>query len=185
MTFRQLFTQAKLLSKSERSWIVVLVLGIALFTVLDVIEDWEDGSPLSHIIPEVFVIFACSSAGMVLLLRLIGSRHEFLESTRGELEAAKSEAALWRQKTAGLSRGVSDAISEQLASWGMTPAEQDISFLLIKGLSTKEIAAVRETSERTIRQQSSEIYRKSGLSGRAQLAAFFIEDLLQERVDRD
>lgn len=42
----------------------------------------------------------------------------------------------------------------------------------------KDIAALRETSERTVRQQSLAVDRRAGLSGRAELAAFFLEDLL-------
>jgi len=41
-----------------------------------------------------------------------------------------------------------------------------------------EIAAARATSERTIRAQARSIYAKAGLSGRAALSAFFLEDLL-------
>jgi len=50
--------------------------------------------------------------------------------------------------------------------------------MLLKGLSHKEIAAMRQTSERTIREQARAVYRKSGLAGRSSLAAFFLEDLL-------
>jgi DNA-binding NarL/FixJ family response regulator len=53
-----------------------------------------------------------------------------------------------------------------------------VALLLLKGLAHKEIADARETSERTVRQQSLAIYRKAGLSGRAELSAFFLEDLL-------
>ena len=37
---------------------------------------------------------------------------------------------------------------------------------------------MRQTSERTIREQARALYRKSGLSGRAELSAYFLEDLL-------
>jgi DNA-binding NarL/FixJ family response regulator len=50
--------------------------------------------------------------------------------------------------------------------------------LLLKGLSHKEIADARSISETTIRQQALAIYRKSGLRSRAELSAFFLEDLL-------
>ena len=53
-----------------------------------------------------------------------------------------------------------------------------MALLLLKGLSTKEIAAVRAVSERTIREQSGAIYTKASLTGRAALSAFFLEDLL-------
>ena len=48
----------------------------------------------------------------------------------------------------------------------------------LKGLRHKEIAELRQTSERTVRQQALAVYRKSGLNGRTDLAAFFLEDLL-------
>jgi len=50
--------------------------------------------------------------------------------------------------------------------------------LLLKGLTNKEIAGVRNTSVPTVRSQTNAIYSKSGLSGRSELAAFFLEDLL-------
>ena len=37
---------------------------------------------------------------------------------------------------------------------------------------------MRAVSERTIREQSRSVYAKAGLTGRAALSAFFLEDLL-------
>jgi DNA-binding NarL/FixJ family response regulator len=51
--------------------------------------------------------------------------------------------------------------------------------LMLKGLRHKEIASLRETSERTVRQQALTIYRKAGLDGRSDLVAFFLDGLLQ------
>lgn len=62
--------------------------------------------------------------------------------------------------------------------WNFTDAEREVALLLLKGLSTKEVAAVRATSERTIRAQAAALYAKAGLTGRAALSAFFLEDLL-------
>jgi DNA-binding NarL/FixJ family response regulator len=59
-----------------------------------------------------------------------------------------------------------------------SPAEREVGLLLLKGLSHKEIAGVLDKSERTVRQQSLGIYKKAGLAGRAELSAFFLEDLL-------
>ena len=44
--------------------------------------------------------------------------------------------------------------------------------LLLKGLSLKEVAQVRSTSERTIRAQARALYGKAGVTGRAALSAF-------------
>jgi DNA-binding NarL/FixJ family response regulator len=74
--------------------------------------------------------------------------------------------------------GLSQAIGAQFAQWNLTAGEADIAALLLKGLSHKEIARLRDSSETTVRQQAASIYRKSGLGSRAELAAFFLEDLL-------
>lgn len=63
----------------------------------------------------------------------------------------------------------------------LSPAERQIALLLLKGLSHKEIAQIRLVSETTVRQQARSLYRKAGLSGRNDLAAFFLEDLLGPR----
>ncbi len=49
---------------------------------------------------------------------------------------------------------------------------------LLKGYSHKETASLTGRGERTVRQHAVSVYRKSGLSGRAELAAFFFEDML-------
>jgi DNA-binding NarL/FixJ family response regulator len=60
----------------------------------------------------------------------------------------------------------------------LTAAEREVGLLLLKGLSHKEVAAARGTSETTIRQQALAVYRKAGLRNRSDLSAFFLEDLL-------
>ncbi len=42
----------------------------------------------------------------------------------------------------------------------------------------KEVSGLREVSERTTRQQAVTIYSKADIGGRAELSAFFLEDLL-------
>ena len=78
--------------------------------------------------------------------------------------------------------GLGVAIDAQFDKWELTPAERDVALLQLKGLRHKEIADLRKTSERTVRQQALSIYRKAGLSGRTDLAAFFLEDLLLPSV---
>ena len=50
---------------------------------------------------------------------------------------------------------------------------------MLKGLSFREIAELRETREKTVRQQASSVYRKAGVAGRNELAAWFFEDMLE------
>ena len=74
-------------------------------------------------------------------------------------------------------------IAREFKQWDLTDAESEVALLLLKGHSQKKIASIRNTSERTIRNQGTSIYRKSGLDGRAQLLAYFLGDLSIDGVD--
>jgi len=89
-----------------------------------------------------------------------------------------AEATQWRRDSEELLAGLSVAIQRQLARWEATPAETEVALLLLKGLSLREVVSARGTSERTAREQARAVYRKSGLGNRAELSAFFLEDLL-------
>ena len=53
-----------------------------------------------------------------------------------------------------------------------------MAWMMLKGYHHKEIAALRGRSERTVRTQALSVYRKAGLEGRTDLAAYFLEDFL-------
>jgi DNA-binding CsgD family transcriptional regulator len=95
-----------------------------------------------------------------------------------DLDAARIQGRQWRDETRPYLKGLGEAIDRQFSTWKLTEAERDVGLLILKGLSLKEIAAARVTSERTIRAQARSVYAKAGLSGRAALSAFFLEDLL-------
>ncbi|MDP3261510.1 MAG: helix-turn-helix transcriptional regulator [Tabrizicola sp.] len=73
-----------------------------------------------------------------------------------------------------------DLLEERFAEWGLTTAERDVALFAIKGMSTAEIAALRSTSEGTVKAQTNAIYRKAGVTGRPQLLSLFIDDLMRE-----
>ncbi len=82
------------------------------------------------------------------------------------------------QTIAAASGDLARVIDDQFGAWGLTPAERDVGFLALKGLDVAEIAKLREAAAGTVRAQLTHIYAKAGVSGRAQFAAFFVEDLL-------
>jgi DNA-binding CsgD family transcriptional regulator len=75
-----------------------------------------------------------------------------------------------------------DVMEERFAAWRLTPAERDVALFAIKGMSTQEIAMLRDVSEGTIKAQTNAIYRKAGVSGRTQLLSLFIDDLMAATV---
>ncbi len=54
---------------------------------------------------------------------------------------------------------------------GLSPAEQEVLALVLDGHDNASIAAVRRTALRTVANQLASIFRKVGVSSRAELAA--------------
>lgn len=81
--------------------------------------------------------------------------------------------------TCGHYKPLTTVIDQQFKAWHLTNSEREIGFMLVKGYSLREIAQSRSTSESTVRLQALAIYSKAGLGGRHELAAHFLEELLQ------
>lgn len=102
-----------------------------------------------------------------------------LQASQSELAARESERDAWRRSAQQALEGFSHAIDRQFATWNLTPAEREVAFALLQGRGHKEIALrTGGRSERTVRQQAVSVYRKSGMRGRAELAAYFLQDLM-------
>lgn len=144
--------------------------AIALFIIADIYTDSRNGAPPARLVLESLV-FLTAFAGLAFALwrmRLL----------RAALNRARDDARRWQAENRALVQGLGAAIQRQFSAWGLSEAEAEIGLLLLKGLSLQEIADMRSTSERTVREQARAVYRKSGLSGRNALAAYFLEDLL-------
>jgi DNA-binding CsgD family transcriptional regulator len=168
--------------------VLTVVFGaVALLAAADLVGDaGSDASPI-HLAVEgaVLLVGLAGSIWMAVRFRALASERRELafEADRlaRRLADSEREAARWREEAGELIAGLGDAIDRQLARWRLSPAEKEVALLLLKGLSHKEIGAVRGTSEATVRQQARALYEKGGLEGRRDLAAFFLEDLLTPR----
>lgn len=167
---------------------------VAALTGFDLALDLRHGIEPQHALAEGCVVLAGLAGVSWMLLRLralsdrarnLSHRAQTLEAdlmdSRAALRASKADAERWKGEVGDLIAGLGAAIDRQLVRWELSPAEQEVALLLLKGLSHKEIADIRGTGEATVRQQSTAIYRKAGLGGRHDLAAFFLEDLLGPR----
>ena len=72
-----------------------------------------------------------------------------------------------------------ELMQERFDQWGLSPSERDVATFTIKGLNNEEIAALRGKSVGTIKSQCNAIFRKAGVSGRAQLVSLFMEELTE------
>ncbi len=149
--------------------------AVVLFTIVvvligaDLLADAGSGAGALHL----------GSEGLAAAVAVVGVGW-FLR----QIVAERALAAEWRSQAEGLLAGVGNTLEDQFTTWALSPAEREVSLLLLKGLSFKEIAQVRGTSERTAREQARGVYKKAGVAGRAELSAWFMEDLLPPAEQR-
>jgi len=123
-------------SSPERSIVAALVLFAAIggLIAVDVISDLTQGSSASHIVFEASAMAIALAGFAFLLLRLRAAQRERRRLGR-DLHLARAEAERWRSETRDLLAGLGAAVSNQFERWDLTPAEQEIGRLLLKGLS--------------------------------------------------
>lgn len=164
-----------------------LLMAAGLFAALAGFEQWRAAEVFDvwHVLGDLFEWALLAGAVGMTALSAARTREFRLERLElmSDLAAAEKEGARWRSAVAVQVSGLSRAIATQFQVWALTDAESDVAGLMIKGLSQRDIAAMRQCSEVTVRQHATMVYRKSGLANRAQLTAFFLEDLLAGQAD--
>jgi DNA-binding CsgD family transcriptional regulator len=168
-------------ASESRPWslasFAALFVLIAVFMTVDLVADAASGISPTHAAVELSALgVALVGVGRALwqLRRAMGWTQELqrdLRRTRADLEH-------WRAEAHAVLAHLGTALEHQFHRWELTPAESEIALLILKGLSYKEVANARGTTERTVRHQALAIYRKAGFAGRAEMAAFFLQDLL-------
>lgn len=160
----------------------VIVLTFFTLTFLyDVVTDLKDQVPLSHIRHEI-VLFGVAIIALIWQISGILKRDKKIKSLNFELLETKQSYQKWVADTKESADKIRSSIDKQFNTWELTASEKDVALLLIKGLSMKEIADIRHTQEKTVRHQAASIYKKSSLSGRQELSAFFLEDILSTPI---
>jgi DNA-binding CsgD family transcriptional regulator len=153
-----------------------LLLMIAAGGAVDLAFDAPRSWLSAHVIYEVALIVGALGTASWLWL---GWRNAERTSSRLRALVAERQAErdAWQASAREALSGLAVAIDRQLDRWGLTPAEREVVGLVLRGRSHKQIASATGRSERTVRQHAAAAYRKAGLGGRAELAAFFLTDL--------
>lgn len=158
--------------------IILMLAVVVIGSATDIVHDYREGAGAAHLVIEaILVIVSFSLIGMLSVGVWRQSRSN--RQLKEELAAVSKDLAKRPPSEVQAARhNLALVAVKQFQEWELTKTEQEVALLLLKGLSFKEIASVRDTLEKTVRQQASSIYRKSGLSGRHAFSAWFIEDLL-------
>ena len=161
---------------SKESVLILLLILIVIASGLDLHTDISHGASLQHTVKEGMVMLLSIAGIMWLLYNLHMQQREINELQ----ESLKQQTQIQKQPDEYLlnaRKKFSEVVSQQFNDWSLTGSEKEVAWLLLKGLSLKEIAIIRHTLEKTVRQQASSIYRKSDLPGRHGFSAWFMEDL--------
>jgi DNA-binding CsgD family transcriptional regulator len=168
---------------------LVPLLGIVLGLVvvggtMDLILDRPRTLWSLHVLVELGVIAMSLVFAVVLWRGWWGAARDLAETqatlaaTRRSLAERQQERDDWRRSAESVVAGFGRAVDAQFQAWELTPTEREVAFLLLQGHGHKQIAGRTGRSERTVRQHAVSVYAKSGLGGRAELAAFFLQDLV-------
>jgi len=158
-------------------FIAIVLLLIIVLISFDVFSEISLGVPSWHIISESLIILA-SGIGAVFLIKDIRARTSDISRLKQELVISDDNFKNLSDEMKNARHEYSVVIHSQFESWSLTPSEQEVAMLLLKGLSFKEISGVRNTKEKTVRQQASGIYSKANVEGRHEFAAWFLEDFM-------
>ena len=160
--------------------LVSIIIGGTADLVMDDPETWLS----FHVLFELMMIAGALLMATTLWLGWWRSAH-----AAAALEVRLAEQAVerdrWRASSQEALDGLGRAIDAQFDAWQLTPAEREVALMLLKGYGHKQIAALTGRSERTARQHAGAVYEKAGLGGRAELAAFFLQDLMLPEARRE
>lgn len=165
----------------KRAFALVLFLTFISLLLIDLFSHiplLKDPTSIHQLEIIELLIFIVGSIAFLYLWELT-KREERSKIHHGEeIKKIQHDCDNWKKKSSLFIEEFQNYIQHHFNIWELSEAEKDVGIFLIKGLTFKEIAAFRNVSEKTIRNQALAIYAKSGLSGRNELAAFFLEELL-------
>lgn len=161
----------------RRTLFVILFCVLFSASLFEILGEFLAGESLGEMSDDVIQFALTGVLLLILLSEYLDERNAYqdlsgkFDNMRGRLKQLDAGS----EQIAGEYRKL---VQKQFDEWQLTDSEQDVARELLRGLSFKEIAAIRSTKEKTVRQQASAVYGKAGVASRNELAAWFFEDLL-------
>lgn len=138
-----------------------LQIGCGFIFAFDVIEEFAQRDAFTWF--ELAAVIALAIGAAIT----IGQYRELLHRNNKVEQALDAASGAFQQ-----------VLETQFQTWQLTNAERDVALLSIKGVSISEIAEMRQTRVGTIKAQNAAIYRKSGVSNRAELVSLLVEEFI-------
>lgn len=154
---------------------VLMVLGES---VSEIVGEIAEGQALIEMVDDI-AMFVVSLVVVCLFAIEYWRQQQSLSELQARFASSAGKLAQVDADTPRIANQYREVMQKQFDVWKLTASEQDVVLGLLKGLSFREVAEIRDTREKTVRQQAANVYRKAGVAGRHELAGWFFEDLLQ------
>lgn len=162
----------------RRAVFSAFVLFVFCICAVEILTEFANGERLTEMADDL-LRFSLSAVLIVILIQERLEQRRELAQLRGQLQKAKGQLARIDSQTVGIASQYRAVMQKQFDAWRLSKSEQDVVIGMLKGLSFREIAELRGTREKTVRQQASTVYRKAGVGSRNELNAWFFEDMLE------
>ena len=161
--------------KKPRIASIIMMACVAYFIfdiIADLVEHVIEGTSYT---PSALFHTSVELVAVVVLSYSIYILRQYMLSMREQLASD--------QQTMSLLRGEFErVIHAKFDDWKLSSAERDVTLLIIKGLAIAEIAEIRGTAQGTIKAQSTAIFRKIGVSSKAELMSLFMDEFLDNAM---
>ena len=165
-------------SLSWQAVFAVFVLFVFGTSAVEILLEFAAGETLASMGDDL-LRFGVSTVVLGVFVYERRCRQRELGELSGQLSKARGKLAEIDTNSQQLANQYRAVMQKQFDVWKLTKSEQDVVIGMLKGLSFRGIAELRETREKTVRQQVSSVYRKAGVSSRNELVAWFFEDMLE------
>jgi DNA-binding CsgD family transcriptional regulator len=163
--------------------VLVGSVAVALLAAIDITSNIQEDTSLVHVSIAASILMIGCAGAFWMLRQLIETMIEASDESialKLSLEATAAEAERWRSASQEILQELRQAMDGQFDRWHLSTAEKEVAFLLLKGLSCRDIAALRWAKEAATQHQIESLYRKAGLDGGNNLSSFFLEDLTRQ-----
>ena len=162
----------------RRALFVVFTLCVLGISAAEIVSEIAAGESLAEMIDDL-ALFLVSAVIIALFVYEHVMQQRDLRELQGQLNKARGQLARLDENSQKLASQYRDIMQRQFDAWSLTSSEQEVVLAMLKGLSFREVAQLRNTKEKTVRQQAAAVYKKAGVAGRHELAAWFFEDMLE------
>lgn len=133
-----------------------------LFFIVDQVVELKLGATYS----ELLLDFLLELPRVILFMAILLLASFHLKQKGEKIKSLAEQLKAKQQNT----------LTKESKKWNLTKSETEILRLLLNGKSSKEMATKRFTSERTVRNHCQSIYDKSGLKGKHEVMAYFLNE---------